>query len=94
MYACFIDYEKAFDTVWQQGLLLKLKKLGINGKFYKVIKSLYENIYSCVQINQTSYSESFNCNKGIRQGDNLSPTLFSVFMNDIPNYLKDDNCPG
>ena len=94
IYACFIDYEKAFDTVWQQGLLLKLRKLGITGKYYNIVKSLYENIKSCIQTEQDSYSETFLCNKGIRQGDNLSPTLFSIFMNDIPQFLKQKNCPG
>ena len=35
----------------------------------------------------------FSCNKGIRKGDGLSPVLFS-FMNDLPQYFRDDHYPG
>lgn len=55
---------------------------------------MYENIQSCVQTDPDSYSETFQCNKGIRQGDNLSPILFSTFLNDMPQILKDNCCPG
>ena len=42
LFACFIDFKKAFDTVWHKGLFLKLQKAGIRGKIYKVIKSMYD----------------------------------------------------
>ena len=41
LYVGFIDYEKAFDSVWQSGMIHKLQKEGIKGKFLKVIKSMY-----------------------------------------------------
>ena len=41
LYVGFIDYEKAFDSVWQSGMIHKLQKEGIQGKFLKVIKSMY-----------------------------------------------------
>ena len=37
---------------------------------------------------------SFLCNKGIWQGDDLSPVSFSLFMNDLLEYLRAHNCPG
>ena len=90
----FIDYEKAFDSVWQSGMIHKLQKEGIKGKFLKVIKSIYSSIRSCVKVNQNTMTESFLRNKGIRQGDGLSPVLFSLFMNDLPEYFRAHNCPG
>ena len=94
LYVGFIDYEKAFDSVWQSGMIHKLQKEGIKGKFLKVIKSMYSSIRSCVKVNQNTMTESFLCNKGTRQGDGLSPVLFSLFMNDLPEYFRAHNCPS
>ena len=60
----------------------------------KVIKSMYSSIRSCVKINQKALTELFSCNKGIRQGHDLSPVLFSLFMNDLPQYFKESKSPG
>ena len=40
IYACFVDFRKAFDSVWHDGLLYKLSKINVQGKFYSLIKSL------------------------------------------------------
>ena len=69
--------------MWQYGMLYKLYKYGIKSKFFKVIKSMYSSIKSCVKITQNTITEMFSCNKGKRQGDGLSPVLFSLFMNDL-----------
>ena len=71
LYVGFIDYEKAFDSVWQSGMIQKLQKYGMQGKFLNVIKCMYSSIRSCVKINQNALTELFFCNKGIRQGDGL-----------------------
>ena len=94
LYVGFIDYEKAFDSVWQSGMIHKLQKYGIQGKFLNVIKSMYSSIRSCVKINQNALTELFSCNKGIRQGDGLRPVLFSLFMNDLLQYFKESKSPG
>ena len=54
---------------------------------------MYSSIKSRVKTGESSITEIFSCNKGIRQGDGLSPVLFSLFMNDLPQYLRDDHCP-
>ena len=88
MFCAFIDLEKAFDWVERDLLYLKLLKTGIEGKIYKSIKSLYSGTLSCVRLNGF-LTDWFNCDSGVRQGDNLSPTLFSVFINDLALELKD-----
>ena len=55
---------------------------------------MYSSIKSCVKIDQSTLTGLFFCNKEIRQGDGLSPVLFSLFMNDLQQYFKQNNCPG
>ena len=50
IHACFVDFQKAFDSVWHEGLLFKLLESGIGGKSYDVIKSIYENNKLAVKI--------------------------------------------
>ena len=40
LFVAFIDYQKAFDTVWRAGLWLKLINEGVTGKFLNVIKDI------------------------------------------------------
>ena len=46
----FIDFRQAFDTVWKQGLWIKVLKSGIDGKCCRFIKNVYKGITSKVQI--------------------------------------------
>ena len=43
LYTCFVDFRKAFDSVWREDLMNKLGKTGITGKFLKVGNSMYES---------------------------------------------------
>jgi hypothetical protein len=87
MYACFIDMRKAFDTVIHESVLLKLLKNNVTGNFYKLIKAMYENVQLSVKINATERTEYFQSEVGIRQGDNLSPNLFKIILNELPECL-------
>ena len=82
IFTTFVDFSKAFDSVWRTGLLSKLIKNGITGSFFTVIKNMYQNIKSCVSING-ELSAFFSCDRGVRQGENLSPALFSIYLNEL-----------
>ena len=58
-----------------------------NGKCYKLIKTLYLNIKSCDTVNGER-SMLFPCDIGVRQGENLSPLLFSIYLNDLERFLS------
>jgi hypothetical protein len=75
LYCTFVDFKKAFDTVWLTGLRRKLQNCEIKGKCFKIIYNMYNDIKSCVQYNG-SQSELFPCLTGVRQGENLSYFLF------------------
>ena len=84
----FVDFKKAFDTVDRHMLMFKLIQIGVTGQFYKAIVSLYQNPKSRVILNEYS-TEYFECPIGVKQGDTLSPTLFTVYINDLASELRD-----
>ena len=78
---------KKLLTVWRTGLWRKLQNCEIKGKCFKIIYNMYNVIKSCVQYNG-SQSEFFPCHTGVRQGENLSPFLFSIFLNDLEDFFR------
>ena len=93
LYCAFIDLKQAFDKVWRIGLWQKLSKYNINGKCFRVIQSIYKNIKSCVLVNDKK-TDFFISNIGVRQGENLSPLLFNLFLNDLEDFLINNNVTG
>ena len=87
IYACFVDYRKAFDLVDRSSLWQKLNLNKINGKILNVIRSIYDNAKSCIK-SSTMISDFFPCKVGVRQGDNLSPLLFSLYLSDFQQFLS------
>ena len=86
LFCLFIDFSQAFDSVWRVGLWQKLLENNINGNFFNIVKNMYSNIKSCISLNGEK-SPFFGCNCGVRQGENLSPVLFSLFLNDLEAFL-------
>jgi hypothetical protein len=78
LYFTFVDFRKSFDTVWRTGLWKKLLKHDINGKCFKIIYNMYDNIKSCVLCNDKQ-SNFLSCMTGVRQAENLSPFYFLCF---------------
>lgn len=60
----------------------------IDGKLYKSVKIIYQSSESCVQING-KLTNWFDCKTGVKQRDNLPPTLFSIFINDLVKEIND-----
>ena len=93
LFCAFVDFEKAFDKVWREALWYKLLLNNINGKMYRLILNMYDNIKSCVVYNNCK-SDFFRCENGVRQGENLSSFLFSIFLNDLESYLQSKDVSG
>ena len=82
-FACFMDVRKAFDTVWIDGLLYKLKyELGIDPKMWLIIKVLFSGLKGQVIFNG-HISSSFSTSQGSGQGRILAPFLYKVYINQL-----------
>lgn len=84
----FIDFRKAFDTVWHQGLWRRLWEEGVQGKPWRILRSLYSDLQASVLV-EGEPSRATPLLQGVRQGCPLSPILFSCYINDLVRRLKE-----
>ena len=90
-YVSFIDFHKAFDTVNRNLLWFKLMSIGISGKILDAIQSLYERVQCTVKVNDL-FSPWFPVTHGVKQECKISPTLFSIYINDLAQEINRLNC--
>ena len=93
LYAVFIDFKSAFDNVNRKLLFNKLNALGIDGRFLNIVIAMYSNLKAVVKCNN-GLTPEFQCTNGVRQGCNLSPLLFNLFINDVVQCLNDSKIGG
>ncbi|CAG5030612.1 unnamed protein product [Parnassius apollo] len=79
--AVFLDISQAFDRVWHDGLLFKIKKQ-LPHSFYFLLKSYLNKRCYEVKLNNTT-SDLFEIRSGVPQGSILGPILYLIFTADI-----------
>ena len=75
----FVDYEKAFDSVQTQAILTSLQEQGIEDVYIEILKDIY------------GQSEKIRIKRGVRQGDTISPKLFTATLESIFRRLNWEN---
>ena len=84
----FVDLEKAFDLMWTDGLLHKLQQHNITGQMFNWIRDFLTDRHIRVRVG-AELSELFHMENGSPQGSVISPVLFIIMMNDIPEPKND-----
>ena len=85
----FLDISKAFDKVWQDGLIFKLRQNGVSGDIINILQDFLRNRKQRVVLNEQCSSWA-DVNAGVLQGSILGPLLFLLYINDLSDGLKSE----
>ena len=86
VHSCFLDASKAYDRVNHWALFKKLLKQLISVIIIRILMFCHCKQEICIKWDNRT-STCFTITNGVRQGGILSPTLFSIYMDDLSNII-------
>src|SRR5256885_15346538 len=89
----FLDIQKAYDSVWHDALLYKLRRLRVPRLLYQAIKSFLTQRTCSTRVGRATSTRRF-LPRGLPQGSPLSCTLWLIMINDVPLDIIPGVCGG
>ncbi|KAK0424256.1 hypothetical protein QR680_008579 [Steinernema hermaphroditum] len=86
LFIVFVDYEKAFDTVELNAVWSAVQQQGVPGQITKLLQKIYQEATSPVNINDEPVP--IEIRRGVRQGDTISPKLFTATLEHVFRHLQ------
>ena len=88
LHMCFVDLQKAYDTVDRTLLWQVLTRIGVPPpQIIALIRQFHDGMRACVRPNDGVCSDWFEVEQGLRQGCVLSPLLFNIFFAAVLNVV-------
>ena len=85
LWACFIDFKAAYDSVPREQLWDKLQRLGFDGPWLRAVRAPYTTLPTTVSVTGLE-RRVFDSTTGLKHGCPLSPTLFSLYISDFEQW--------
>ena len=83
----YLDISKAFDRVWHEGLIYKLRSCGVSGNLLSLLKSFLDNRKQRTVLNGRA-TKWGSTSAGVPQGSILGPLFFLVYINDLTANIR------
>lgn len=83
----FVDFKQAYDSIERAALFVILEEFGIPRKLINLVKATLTNT-RCKVLIQSTLSDSFDINTGLRQGDKLSTILFNLALEKVVRAMS------
>lgn len=83
IHMAFIDFQKAFDSIeiWQ--ILMSMDNARMDSRYTTLIRNIYQNASFHIKIDEGTKTNNIQIKRGVRQGDTISPKLFTLALEDV-----------
>ena len=89
LYTCFVDLQKAYDSVDRSLLWIVLERFGVPPVMVDIVRQFYDGMRTCVRLDGGRLSEWFEVGQGLRQGFVLAPILFNIHFTVVLNTAEE-----